>query len=701
MPMTPEQVKAALQAEKAGALGGWATSSDLSKQQARALDYYLGDMTAHLPAEPDRSSAVSTDVQDVIEGMMPALMDVLGTGEDLVSFRPEGPEDIDQAEQETDAIRHVVYRLNDGWTVVHDGVKDALLSKRGVLKAWWEVGTEIERERYEGLPQEGLVALSTDRAVDIQSIADRPDGTFDVVLRTKREKGRVRIAAVPPEEFGISRRARCVKDAPYCYHERELTPSDLIAMGFDRELVESIPTADKPDDEVALARETVQDRTGYGSGGEQNPAMRPVRVTEHYIRLDEDGDGIAELRKIVTAGPSFVILQDEEIDRVPFAMGSPIRMPHQAIGRSVADLVLEIQEIKTALLRQMLDNAYQANNQRMYIAEQLAGETTLDDVLTNRVGSVIRGRDPGAVTPIPNQSLGGEFMQLLGYQDSVREARTGVRQAGETLDPNSLSSVTATAANQYANAAAARTKLVARILAQTMVKDLFLIVHELLCKHATAALSFWRGKEWVQADPRRWKKRGDMEVMIGLGPASKEQMNVFLMGLLNIQKEIVAQEGFDGPMVTRKNLHNLLAQMTKNAGLPGVDPYFSDPDEPDPETGEPKQPPAPPPDPKLVEVQAKAQMEGQKLQMQGQMETAKARQSAEIELRRIQMEHALKREQMAAEMALKREQLQAELALQRELETARLAMQERIGAMNADARVRVGTSGVQPGGEPG
>lgn len=705
--MTERELRAILQAERSNALGG-AQSPELADERAKALDYYNGDMDKDMPRPgPDRSGAVSTDVADVVEGLMPSLLEIFVSGDEVVRFEPVGPEDEDAAQQETDYVNHVFMQGNQGFLILHNFIKDALLQKAGVVKAWWDKTEQRQRERYVDLTDDEFALLLAAEGVEVVEHEERhadpmaveqppapgaegmappqPGMLHTVTVVIREERGSVKVEGVPPEEFGISRRARSLCTAPYAFHKRAVPVSDLIAAGYDRKQLDTIPSYGDAETEEEQARQT--DAMGSPDHDTLNRSMREVEVTEHYIRIDYDDDGVAELRRVVTAGPQGAVLtrdgkpENEEIDRMPFAIMSPIIIPHRVIGRSVAELVMDIQRIKTALLRALLDNAYFANNQRMEVAEESATEQTLDDLLTNRPGGIVRVKRAGGITPIAVQPIGNWVHPLIEYTDSVREWRTGVTRQGQGLDANALQNQTATAAAQAFTAAQARMKMIARVLAETGIRDLFLLIHELTRKHSDRQAVVRLRNKWVTVDPREWRSRNDMTVSVGLGTGSKDQMLAHLSSLLTFQMQALNGAGGLGGMITPRNVYATLKRMVENAGLKSIDPYAQDPAN--------VQPAPPQPDPKMVEMQARMQLEQQKAQTQ-----------AEAERMRAEADITIAREKLAAEVTLKREQMQAEMQLKREQMILEADMARAQALLNAQSKPAT-VSAVQLGGEVG
>jgi hypothetical protein len=608
------------------------------------MDYYLGDMDAEMPAQLGRSRAVSTDVADTVDGIMPSLIDIFTAGDEVVRFDPVGPEDELAAAQETDFVNHVFHQENPGFVILYSMMKDALIQKNGIAKFWWQEGSSESRETYLNLTDDAYALLLADETVEVvehtehsdhaaeiaESLDDAIDfapataALHDVVVIRRRPYGCVKVMAVPPEEFLISKRARSIAEAPYCAHRVRKSISELIEAGYPRRIVEDLPTGTASATEEEQARATVDDND-QDDGSDINRAMRTIEVTEHYIRVDWDGDGIAELRKITTAGPGDEILDNEPYDRIPFAGITPILMPHRFWGRSVADLVIEIQKIKTALLRTVLDNAYFANNQRVEVAESHTNDHTLDDLLTNRPGGIVRTKMPGGLVPIPTNPIGPHIFPVLEYMDVTREVRTGVNRMAIGPDPNTLNpySTTATGANLLASAAQQRIRLIARTFAETGMKDLFLGIHELILKHGKEARQVKLRDRWVTVDPRQWRTRQDMTVTVGLGTGTRDQVQAYLTSILQMQiRALEMQGGADGPLVTLTNVYNTLRKLTENAGFKSADPFFTAPD--------PRRMPAPQgPDPGMLAAQERLQAETLKLQA----DAARHAREAELEAR--------------------------------------------------------------------
>jgi hypothetical protein len=622
-----------------------------------------------VPNYEGRSSAVSTDVADVIETALPDLVEIFTGGEDVASFQPIGPEDEQAAEQETDYVNHVVMVENDGFKILYAAFKDALTVKRGIFKWWWEDDVQPNDETFfcpqadfEALQQANLLEDDETEVVDVEEFDG--DGV-PMVKFTKRkmvDTGGVKIAACPPEDFTVARDTVELKDTTYCAFRSRPRAQDLIEQGYDPELVYALPPYGAPSyvDAIQQARDTAGEQTQLTAGTWGD--LRIVEIIEHNIAVVND-DGEREIWRVVTGNDERVLLHKEKIQRIQFSAIVPFPQPHRFYGFSLADKTMEGQRVKTAIQRAYLDSLYFALNQRYEVADQFANDFTIQDLLLNEPGVPVRSKNGNAVRAITAGGLNIDPAAALEYFSTVIEQRTGIVRNAQGLNPDTLHD-TATGAMALMSNAQKRLRMIARIFAETGVKEMFLGVHALLREHMNSQRVVRLRGNWVPIDPSQWAERNDMviEVGIGSGGAMHEmQMAQVASGL--IEKALQAPGGT--AIVTPENVYNLLKRaMTKGLMYKGVDRYLTDPKAA--QQG-PQQPP--PPDPEMLKLQAQQQMDQQKLQAQQaadaqkaqsdqQMAVAKLQQDRELKIMEMQQNAQLQREQMAADLQLKREEMQ-------------------------------------------
>ncbi len=378
----------------------------ISHQREQAMQYYYG-----LPFgnEVDgRSQYVDSTVQDTIEWIKPSLMRVFASGDDMVKFSPHGPEDVKMAEQASDYVNYVFTKDNPGWEILYSWFTDALLSKNGIVKVWWEDYEEEEREEYQNLDEVSLMAIISDDDVEViehTEIIEEGQPYHDLVIKRKDYDGRIKIENVPPSEFLINREAKSIPEARFVCHRVLKTLSELREMYPDKNL-DPEDLKGGSEDMVDFSTERLEryqfDKSakyweGWGDATYGEDGLRTYWLHESYLQTDYNDDGITELRKVCTVGST--VLSNEEIDNIPFVSLTPVKIPHKFYGLSIADLVMDLQLMKSTLMRNLMDNMYNQNFGRYAVLE---GQANLDDLLTQRPGGVVRVKSPNAVTPSGN-----------------------------------------------------------------------------------------------------------------------------------------------------------------------------------------------------------------------------------------------------------------------------------------------------------
>ena len=594
-----------------GFIGG-----ELVSRRKKSLQYYLGMPLGN--EQEGRSQVISNDVLDTVESLMPSLMRIFTSGDNVFSCEGTGPEDDEMARQCSDYLNYIFYKENSGFLALYSAFKDALIQKNGILKVYWDDSQKTEREEYTRLSDDEFNDLVTNPEVKVKNHSEYEEPILDdqgkeldkvtlhdVVIHRTRLYGQVRIEPVPPEEFLISRRSKDINSANFVCHRTNKTRTELVEMGYDKDLVDSLPTGNTDffTEDKFIRHQNVDFSHGASEG---DKSTNDILIYECYIKLDVNEDGKAELLKITTAGSGTGKMIDmEEVDNYPFVSMTPVIMPHRFHGRSVSELVEDIQLIKSTVMRQMLDNMYLTNNNRVAVQD---GQVAMDDLLTNRPGGIVRTKQPpqNVMMPLPMQPLTEQATAMLGYLDSVKETRTGITRQSQGLDANTLNK-TATGQNQILTQSQMRMELIARIFAETGVKDLALKMFELVCKYQQKEkIVRIRGK-YIPMRPYEWKDRVNVTVQVGLGTGSKEQQLILLNAILERQMQAInLQQNTFGPMVNLRNIYNSLKKLIENAGLNGIEPYFMDPD-----VGAAQMPQLPPKPPTEFEKVTLAQVQGE------------------------------------------------------------------------------------------
>lgn len=623
MPDT-QRLLSAIEAEEGSAYGS--ENDDLSNERARAIDFYYGRPMGN--EVEGRSQVISKDVADTIEWIKPSIVRIFTAGEDVVKFDPIGPEDEESAKQETDYINFIIQQKNDWTNVLYEWVTDALLTRNAYCFAYWDDTPSYSKQSYQGLTEDQFMLIAQDTltgkleitahtAYPNPNIVPQPyvdpmagpvmdefgqplmmpvPNLHDVEFRQIRSSGCVKLAVLPPERCLVSERCKSMslQDSPFFEFWEFKTISELREMGFD------VPDnlADDGGTELGvadLARDYGKSMSLYERDLGNDPSMKRVRVRMVWIRHDYNQDGIAELLQCIVVGNE--ILRMDEVDTIPVACIVPTPVPHRHVGVSIADVVMDLQEIRSGMLRQIVDNTYLQNNGRY----GLSNKVNLDDFLTSRPGGAVRvdtdGADVGGhMYPLVHPFMATNALQVMEYLDQVRENRTGTSRYFTGVDQGALNK-TASGISQLTSAASQRVELMARVFASG-VKELFRIVHELTLKNARSDDTIKLNGKWVTVDPRQWQQRSDMTVSVGLGVGNKEQLMANLQRILQYQMPSL-QIG----IATPQNIYHTLSELSKAAGFPNVDKFWTDP------ANTPPQPPKP--DPQMVKIEADMKMNEQ------------------------------------------------------------------------------------------
>ena len=631
----------------------------LVQERSLALDYYN---SAPFGNEVEgRSQVISADVLEAVESVLPSLLRIFTAGDDIVKFDPVSEEDEEASKQATEYINHVIFKDNDGWKVFYTWFKDALIQKNGFIKHYYKYEDEFVKESYKGLTEIEYQALLVDDAVEVLNVeevveektvitdqGELPDNqtTFNVNVRRKSSSGKIVIENVPPEEMLCSKRCKSIQDAPFIAHRIKKTVSDLIGEGYDRKKIEKLPSyANSTWNEESLSRNLFEEESYMDENAD--PAMREILVQECYIRSDVDNDGVAEILKVVCVGDTNEILDVEEISYIPFSTITPIINPHRLFGMSVADLVMDIQQIKSVLLRQCLDNAFLMNNSRVLATD---GMVNLDDLLQSRAGNIVRVKGPNAVVPLQAQNFMQEGLAMIEKIDQMREQRSGISRMQQGLDPNTIqkSHTTATGVREAMQSAGQRIETIARVFAETGIKDLMNCLLQLTTQYQDHKRIIKIRNQYVPIDPREWKNKFNLTINVGLGTGSHEQRLQVLGQILGIQKEILMS---GSQLASEQNIYNTLERMVHNAGFKSPQEFFVNPEtQPPKEKEDPMQQ-----NPLLIATQQQIQADREK--NMADLQLKKEKMEAELEL---------KKQEMVADIELKKQEMMADMQIERE-----------------------------------
>lgn len=623
------------------------------------------------------SSVITSDVQDTVEWILPALLKVFTSTDKAVSFEPTTPQDVKGAEQATDACNYVFYKQNNGFLILYTAIKDALLVRNCATMWRKETKEVVSSIPFKGATAEMLAMILQENdeiteqqeapIIDPQTgqpaldpMTGQPVMGFNGRIKRVEEKTIVKVEAFNPAYLLVDREwtSPLLADCPYTARLMKVTLSDLVQMGFKNVTAEELRASD-------IGVQDIYDIANKGTLEESIP--EDESLAEGYLRIeyvlaDIDGDGIAELNCIYRLQEK--ILKQEVVSHVPFATFSPVLNTHQWDGMSMDDLVGDLQKLHTEMLRQTLNSFYLANNPRNTILTDSNGSpyVNIDDFLNMRPGAAVRQTREGAIQPLLTPTNIGNALPMLDYVQNMREERTGVSKTSQGLNPDSLNN-TATGRQLDMTSAMQRIELIARIIAEVYLKPTFLGILKMLTDGGMEKLSFKLRDEFVEYDPNEWRDQYDMTVNVGLGTGDSAQKIQALQMIAQNQINLLPMG-----LATPQNIYHTQSKLVEAAGFKDVQNFIQDP------RGKP--PPQQPPNPMIQVEQIKQQGIAQKAQFDAQNEAKKMQLEAQVQDAQHQreMQRDMEVERNKQEMQARDSQFQATLEAQKE--SQRLQIEE-------------------------
>lgn len=708
MKLTDTDLLAIIRSHRSDSLGS--VDGELTNKRAKAMDHYHGRPYGN--EVEGRSAVVSRDLAEAVDWAMPSIIRTFIQSGLIAEFDPIGPEDEALAQQESDYINTVIMRDNNGFMVLHDAFKDTMLLKNGYVKHFWEEKEKVSSESYTGLTIDQVSKILSDleadgaevsvtgqeiKTVPIPGMAEPMNQAtaimapqtmelFDIKLQIKRKSGKCVVIPVPSEEVRVSKKCRgSLQDAPFVEHVTRKTRSELIEMGMSRDFVDNLPAYNERDTSVQTnSRDSTTDESDSFGSSIGDKSMDEIDFCEAYIRVDFDDDGIAELRKVVTVANKIPSGEqwNEVIEAVPLTGFVVKRVPHRHIGESLDDDLSDLQEIKTALFRQLLDNVYYINNSEMIINER----ANVKDFLTSMPGGIkrVKGVEPigDSVHPVVKASILDKVLPVIDHLDRVKESRTGITKASTGMDPDVLRESTKGAFMENLNRASQKIEMMTRLLAEG-VKEMVLQVHAIILRHQDRNRMVKMRGEWVNVNPQEWRERTELTVKVGLGTGNEAEKREKLMLIATLQEKLHAM-GMVGP----EQAYSLFEDIAKTLGFDVPGKYVMTPNSP--EFQQAMQSKQGQPNPEILKIQEQGKVTLMAKQAELKVQAENDARDGDRQMQKYLQDAALKREQMAAddakharEMEFKRWEKSAEIAA--DLEKARMEADARINSAQLSA----------------
>lgn len=651
-----------------------------SKERQAAIEYYQGDVS-DVPVELNRSSLTTREVRSSIRKVLPSMMRTILGSDEVVEFLPMAQGDEEGAEQSSDYINYVVLQESGARDAVYDALFDALLQRNGILKWWFDERTCVSFSEHTGLTEDAFAQLvESDEIEVLEHTANEqmieaegqqmPVALHDVKIRRTTVDRQVKAGSTPRERFLIHPDAVRLEDSPLVGERTQLSRSDLVSMGYDRDQVDTFVVSGETEDGETDSRKDREDTT------EAERANELIDYYDLYVRVDMDDDGIAELRHMTFAGglAEKNLLENDECDEVQYCDIAVLRQPHQWEGVSVFDDARDIQKANTVLLRQTMDNLYWQNNLQPTVQE--GAIANMDAVNAPEFGKPIRvkqGFDARTAVHF-NQVpfVARESFGMMEYMKDELSDRTGVSDASAGLAPDALQNMTATASAMIEQAGIGQTEMMVRTASEGL-RRFFRGLLRLCIRHQDVPRTVRLRDEWVNVDPRQWNAAMDCNVNTGLGAGTRERDMAMMMQVIGLQEKMIAGFGPDNPFVKPENLSNTLSKLVESAGLKTPSLYFATPD----------------PEQIKAEMEArKGQPTPEQMKMQANMELEQAKMQAQMQLEQAKLAADKEKTQMQAMAARDKEKAQMEADLQVKLAESNAKTREQAEKLQSEASLQ-------------
>lgn len=553
--------------------------AEITEPRLKSQRYYDGEVD--IGYEDGRSRVVATKCREVVKSLKPSIQRVFLSTENVVEFVPRMPEDVKMCEQMT-KFANYKFMQNNGYRLLNDVFQDAMVKKCGIAKVMYEDQTKSEIHEFRNLTDEEFKFLIEPDEVTVLEHTENMEAVIDdggveekivahdVKINRQKTRGDIAITSIPPEEFFVDRNARSIDDFFVVGHRSDMTIGDLLAMGFEHEEVHNLQG-----NMATFEAESEFERRNYAVDEDDDesvdPTSRKVVVTEAYMKIDKEGTGKPLMYRFILGGSSYKVLSCELADQVPFAIFEVDPEPHAFFGSSLVDLVMDDQDAATSMLRGVLDNVALTNNPGLEIVD---GQVSVDDLLNNEIGRIVRVKQAGAIREQVVPFTAGSTLPALQYFDSLVENKTGVSKASQGLDANVLQSASATAIAATMQGAAGQAEVVSRNLAEGGMRQLFRLIATAIINNTDKEEIIRLNNEFVEVDPRSWDADADMMVNVGIGTGREAEKSAVLRETLQMQMSVWQQYGAQNGLVTMTNVRNTLADLLTSVGLRNTDRYY-------------------------------------------------------------------------------------------------------------------------------
>ncbi len=590
-PLTEDQLNTQLDIMSDDATGN---NSRLMRENEYLLERYLLDPRGDEIEE--QSKVQANDVADTVDAYQVSLMRIFYGPNEFICFKPtkqSDPIDVQEAEQKTKYIDWQIRRQPFSFNMIHGFIQDALVQKLSAVKYFNEETTEVEEHKKTGVSDEELALFQQSlEGKDVKSIEivreeeGENGGENAVVFKVERTKKITKIVGIEPENFRLSKNSDDKDEADLIGDVHLIKRGELRAMGFSVEEISQLPLAGNSETQQTSSDQTrmadIRDRDEGGDDTDDQTtiswASEEVEMEDFYARVDFDGDGILERRRIYRNASTRQILVNEVFNHAPYAYMSSTLLAHKIIGRSVAEKVDPVATAKTAILRGMHDNIYAVNNPRLGANENVV----MDDLLTIRPNGVVRteGDSPPAqnLFPIEIPYIGDKALQVIQYWDNQRVATSGGLLVSQGLESDNFKEETATRFEGVKEAGDGKVALVAQVMAETGFRQLYEGIAWINSNFQNTEIEVEILGEELTINPGDWQFNHATSVNYEICAGDDEKQQQTAAAILAVQQQLQAQ---GSPMVDNDKIYNTLESLLKSQGIENVSRSFNNPARPE------------------------------------------------------------------------------------------------------------------------
>ena len=569
-------------------------NSEIGDQRDKGHRYYYGQPLGN--ERRGRSQHVSMDVFDAVESVKSLMMETFTADRNVCRFDPQTAEDFMPAKMATALANFIFYRENKGTKILHDVIHDGLVAKTGVVKRYYKDYYEYEEETFEGLDEASFSVLASDPAVtiteyveDMQMVQGQDPQTGEMLemaqvmysgeLVRKIEKSKVCIETIPPEDFLVTPRATDEEDADFCSHRTTRTRGELLAEGFDPEIVARLDEDRGMHEDGSLGRDSV-DSFRHDEYEDSDKDREYVTVYESYIKKYRE-----DLRKCVflkVMHSRRVLLDVEMVSEKPFRYFTPFPLPHRFHGMSLADVLFDIQKTQSSLKRGVVDHTFMTNTSRFIANLSLVKNPR--DLLDNRVGAVIDVNSPNpesVVRPMPMPNLSGTVFQAMESLETEKESRSGMSRMARGMDSTVVSKQNSSdLITQFMNASNRRIMVMARNFAENFLKPLMHDIYRLAVENESQEKFVQLDGQFVPENPAFLGNRTEMTVAVALTPEEQAKEAQMLLSL-DQQFTMNPNDPNMGGLYGAQQRHALLSRAFELMNVKSSGMYLFDPNSPE------------------------------------------------------------------------------------------------------------------------